>query len=62
MARGGFQCPHCGTFYEVKTETVAYDPQANSAKCQDCDGVMAIWFFNVRPVFKKRKRLSPASS
>lgn len=50
----GFYCPHCGTAYHVRTETALYDPEDNTAQCEDCGKIMATWFSNVRPVYSKR--------
>ena len=58
----GFHCPHCGTAYHVRTDTLPFDPENNTAKCDDCGGVMATWHTKVRPIFTKRGKLSPPAS
>ena len=54
MVRNTFQCPHCGTQYDVKTERAPYDPNDHSAQCEDCGRVMSSWYMDVRPIYTKR--------
>lgn len=52
----GFHCPQCGTACHVRTETSEFDPDANSAKCVNCDGILATWHRDVRVIFSKREK------
>jgi hypothetical protein len=49
-----FTCPHCGTVYEVISESPARD--SGSAECEVCKRIMKQWTDSAIPLFRVKKR------
>lgn len=56
MILASFFCPHCGTEYTVETVPAPYDPDDNSAACDGCGGVMAVWYASIRPRYRRKPK------
>jgi predicted RNA-binding Zn-ribbon protein involved in translation (DUF1610 family) len=53
-----FTCPHCGTVYEVISESPARD--SGSAECEVCNRIMKQWTDSAIPLFRVKKRAKGA--
>jgi hypothetical protein len=53
-----FTCPHCGTVYEVISESPARD--SGSAECEVCNRIMRQWTDSAIPLFRVKKRAEGA--